>query len=480
MNIVLEGLLKHATEHPDWTAAVDQEGSVTTFAGMDEASSRVAWYLREQGIGREKVVVIKMPRCAAYIAVMLGVMKVGAAYLCVEGDLKQERLEANMRDTKASMLFTTREWIASQEADPLPVSEWATPDEHDLAFVCSTSGSTGNPKAAAQEYGVYDTIIESEDKALLHYMQGEDGSYTPLNKCIPGHMIFISSIMVITSAICHGCPIYFPQDGMAHDTARLAEYIRDNDIHFIYLTSSGVKKLQEHKGLPLKIAHTGGEVASGLHSEEFDIMNCYSMSEIGYILLSFYIREPFETTPVGYPLEGAELRLVDIDRHPVDDFGILCVRVPYFRGYLGMPERTRNSFIELDGKRFFVTGDVTEIDDQGRYVIRGRYGDTIEILGVVVEPSQVEAEAMHVAPELGQVAARGFTADDGTNYLALYYVADEMIPKREFRRKFAHATPHLKPSVFIRVDEFPLTSGGKIFRRGLPVPVAEDFLAGGI
>ena len=480
MNIILEKLLHHATEHPTWTAAVDQEGSVTTFAGMDEASSRVAWYLREQGIGRDDVVVIKMPRCAAYIAAMIGVMKVGAAYLCVEGDLNPERLEANMRDTQARMLFTTREWINSQEADPLPCEQWADPDDHDLAFVCSTSGSTGNPKAAAQEYGVYEQIIQSEDKALLHYMEHADGSYTPLKKCIPGAMIFISSVMVITSAIVHGCPIYFPPDGMAHDTPRLAEYIRENDINFIYLTSSGVKKLQAHHGLPLVIAHTGGEVASGLHSEEFDIMNCYSMSEIGYILLSFYIEEPFETTPVGYPLEGIELRLVDEERNPVERFGILCVEVPFFRGYLGNAALTERSFVEMDGKRFLVTGDVTEIDDEGRYVIRGRFGDTIEIDGHVVEPSQVEAEAMRIAPELGQVAARGFSDDADRNYLCLYYVSDKLIPKSRFRELFKDATPYLKPKVFIRVDEFPLTSGGKIFRRGLPVPIAEDFLAGGI
>lgn len=479
MRSILDQLRITVAEHGDWPAVVDQDGTTTTYAQLDELSSRVANSLVKLGIGIEDTIAIKMPRCMEYLAAELAVMKAGAAYVPLHESLAQERVDVNVAECKCKLLITPREFRVLAREEPLPPEQWVRAGEHDIAFVCYSSGSTGNPKAAAQEYGCYDLILAAEDEVLLPFMEQPDGTRKPLRKALPSAFIFISSVMIVMSSVYHECILYLPPDEILRDMDALAQYFRDNQIEYVYMTSSSIRKLQDMENLPLRTTHTGAEVASGLANTNFEILNCYSMSELGYIVCGFDITEPLEVTPVGKPKLGTELVLINANHEVVDDIGILCVCVPYFRGYLGLPGRNRESFVEIGGRWFFITNDIAEVDADGVYTIRGRHDDTIEIAGRLVEPSQVEAEVQRLFPELGPVAARGFHDEDQNGYLAVYYVADEVIPVEEFRRRFVgRAKPYLLPRVFVRVDEFPLTSSGKIARRVLDMPLAPEFELG--
>ena len=90
---------------------------------------------------------------------------------------------------------------------------------------------------------------------------------------------------------------------------------------------------------------------------------------------------------------------------------------------------------------------------------------------------------MRCIPELGPVAARGFSDVGGNNYLCVYYIADREWTRDEIRAHLEGPTPikpHLYPRLFIRVDEFPYTPSSKVARRALPVPIEEDFERGGL
>ena len=61
-----------------------------------------------------------------------------------------------------------------------------------------------------------------------------------------------------------------------------------------------------------------------------------------------------------------------------------------FKGYWGHPEATAAAFIELDGKRFFRTGDLGRMDDEGYFFITDRLKRMINASGFKVWPSEVE------------------------------------------------------------------------------------------
>jgi fatty-acyl-CoA synthase len=64
---------------------------------------------------------------------------------------------------------------------------------------------------------------------------------------------------------------------------------------------------------------------------------------------------------------------------------------PVFKGYWKRPDATAQAFIELDGKRFFRTGDLGRIDEDGYFFITDRLKRMINASGFKVWPAEVEA-----------------------------------------------------------------------------------------
>ena len=96
---------------------------------------------------------------------------------------------------------------------------------------------------------------------------------------------------------------------------------------------------------------------------------------------------------VGLPLPGVEARVAHPETGtelPPGDTGMLEVRGPnVFKGYWGMPEKTKEEF-RPDG--FFITGDLARIDADGYIMIVGRARDLVISGGFNVYPKEVESE----------------------------------------------------------------------------------------
>lgn len=97
---------------------------------------------------------------------------------------------------------------------------------------------------------------------------------------------------------------------------------------------------------------------------------------------------------LGMPIFGVDSRIVDPDtlaELPPGEAGEIVTCGPMlFKGYWGHPEATAQAFIELDGKRFFRTGDLGRIDDDGYFFITDRLKRMINASGFKVWPSEVE------------------------------------------------------------------------------------------
>ncbi len=94
---------------------------------------------------------------------------------------------------------------------------------------------------------------------------------------------------------------------------------------------------------------------------------------------------------MGFPLPGVEVKVCDPATGaelPRGEIGVLEVRGPnVFKGYWRMPEKTREELRE-DG--FFITGDLSLIDDQGYVQIVGRGKDLIISGGYNIYPKEIE------------------------------------------------------------------------------------------
>ena len=95
---------------PDHTAVVFKDRKYT-YKELDEISDRLGKYIASQGIGREDVVSILIPRCEYMAIAPMGVIKAGAAYQPLDPTYPKDRLMYMLEDSAAKLLIADRELL---------------------------------------------------------------------------------------------------------------------------------------------------------------------------------------------------------------------------------------------------------------------------------------------------------------------------------------------------------------------------------
>jgi fatty-acyl-CoA synthase len=98
---------------------------------------------------------------------------------------------------------------------------------------------------------------------------------------------------------------------------------------------------------------------------------------------------------LGIPFIGVDARVIDpitLQEVPQGEQGEIIIHGPQvFKGYWKRPDATQEAFIEHDGKRFFRSGDLGRIDEEGYFFITDRLKRMINASGFKVWPAEVEA-----------------------------------------------------------------------------------------
>ena len=98
---------------------------------------------------------------------------------------------------------------------------------------------------------------------------------------------------------------------------------------------------------------------------------------------------------LGIPFMSTEARVIDPETGadvPQGEQGEIVVHGPeVFDGYWKRPDATAQVFMEIDGKRFFRTGDLGHVDEDGYYFITDRLKRMINASGFKVWPAEVES-----------------------------------------------------------------------------------------
>lgn len=440
-------------------AVVDHDGErSTTYRQFYENCKKVNAYLRKKGIGTEDTVAIHVPRGMEYMAVRVGVIMAGAAWVSLEDMMGPERIAFVMKDFNCKLEFSMQCWDEAMKEAPCAEIKIAKP--HDLAFYIYTSGSTGNPKGIAQEYGVYKNLIEGTCDFVEPYSNPPSqfahvipesyagGAYITLGELISGNTVHVLSF------------------GFLRDIKGLAQYFATHCIDTTFMTPEFLKAMQKIPGFTLRACFTGGEIVADVYSSEFDIINVYGSSEFGYPMSLFTLDKSYSNTPIGYATCNSDIILIDENGNEADE-GVFCIALPFFRGYNKVSDENR--FVEHNGKKYFKASDYAKRDPDGKYTILGRVDSMVKINGNRIDPAEIESAAKS-ALSLEFCVVKAFEKN-GSVRLGLYYKDEKVIDSAEAAKKLESYLPiFMIPSFFAKLDDIPFNANGKVDKLALKEP----------
>ncbi|MDO5435128.1 MAG: AMP-binding protein [Clostridia bacterium] len=460
--------------------ALRSVGEVTkslTFREADEYSGRVYAWLKANGYGKEDFVMICLPRGIMTGVCVLGILKAGAAFVIVEDNYAPERISFIEKDCGCKLKIDAALLLEIMKTPPLSGHEQADP--HDAAYAVYTSGTTGNPKGVLHEYGNISEYLESgnnEGKILI--APGDVFALiAPLN--------FIASAMTFFGTLSRGATMIILPYVITRDAKQLIRVLNAEMVTTMFMPAAYVR-LYDNWSPYLKRVLFGSEPANGLSLNGVELYNVYGMSECGFDVCSFRIDHAYPQAPIGKPQFDKRVFLLDENGQPAEKgaMGELCVDDPYVRGYINLPEKTAQVFV--DG--VYHTGDLARMDENGLLTIVGRKDDMIKINGNRIEPAEIEACCRKVLG-VRTVVAKGFSNTQRA-WICLYYLNKEAaaaglldesgalkLSVDAIRKQLDRMLPYyMIPTYYVGLDALPLNPNGKLNKKALESPAADEFM----
>eukprot|EP00873_Tetraselmis_striata_P016795 jgi/Tetstr1/437059/TSEL_025819.t1 len=498
----------HVQDHvriaPDAPAIRDGALSLS-YRELDAWANATATALVDLGVRPGDRVALVLERSAVAVCAMLAAMKAGAVYVPVDLAYPAERIRFMLDDSQCAAVLT--DGSRPLDAPGLPVLSLSPADAtsapaasapertigaDDPVYMIYTSGSTGRPKGVPILHrGVHGLLFGND------YYAAKPGDRFLQTAPIA----FDASVFDIWGALANGAELVFYRERIP-TAATLGAAIADHRITTLWLTPSvfnGIAAEDPRIFAGVRQLVLGGEPLSPHHVRllydavpDITVINGYGPTENSDFTCCYRVPRDLAADalriPVGHPIGGDELFILDDDGRPVADgeTGVLHIAGTRLTpGYHNRPELTGAAFRPHPhdpARQVYATGDLARRTEQGLYDVLGRRDDQVKVRGHRVELPEINA-ALERHPMVRQAAAALKQLPSGENGVCAYLVAEEgsTPTPAELRRFLAQSLPdYMIPSLFVALPALPLTPNGKLDRAALPdLDTAARLPAGG-
>jgi fatty-acyl-CoA synthase len=416
------------------------EGHETTFAELDERSSRCAQALIDAGVKPGDRVATLCKNTDAFPVLWFGAMKARACAVPLNTRLAAPEIGAILRDSGACVLVFGPEfagvvesieaacpdlrllvvfemghaalsnfadWIGAFPAvDPLLHA-----DPSDDVIQLYTSGTTGLPKGVPLTHA--NCLAQCEVGQQLHYGRWDEGKSALL--ALP--VFHVAGAIVAMLAVSQGCRAVMVREIVP---AELARVIAEQRVAYAFLTPTVIHMIlavpesadADFSALE-QIFYGASPISEDLLRRAMARFPCafsqvYGMTEATGVVTSLAPEAHVsgKLLSCGRPVPGVELRVLDAMGNDVKqgEVGEVAVRgAGVMRGYWRQPEATATA---LDAAGWYRTGDAGWVDGDGDLFIYDRVKDMIVSGGENVYPAEVE-NAIDGHPDVAEVAVIG-------------------------------------------------------------------------
>lgn len=354
------------------------------------------------------------------------------------------------------------------------------PNINDLAIIQYTGGTTGVSKGA-----------ELSHRNLIANMEGISAWFLPALKhdiprtilaALPLYHIFALTVNVFSSLKLgyHNILIPNPRDQKALlkdlKANKLFIFVGVNTLFNALINNEDFRNNVDFSNLKVSIA--GGMALQATIARQWhEITGCtiaegYGLSETSPVLTVNPINGGERLGSIGLPFPSTIIKILKEDGTwgEPGEIGEICAWGPQvMKGYYKRPKETEEVFItDEDGKKYFKTGDIGLMEEDGFFKIVDRKKDMILVSGFNVYPNEIE-EVISQHPKVLEVACIGVPDPKSTEAVKIFVVKkDDSLTKEELLTfSKDNLTGYKRPKHVEFRDDLPKTNVGKILRKDL-------------
>jgi len=482
---------RRVAESPDSVALVSGSAYLTA-RELDIRANGIAHRLKKSGVGNESIVIVMTKRSPVLFAALLGVLKAGAAFLPLDPGTPIDRAKFTAEKSGAAAVIAGKEYrryfdgvktfFSEEEIAAIPAAELPPETEcslSSLAYIIFTSGTTGVPKGVMIENHTICGFIEKLGRVM---------DFSPgMNTLCAASIAFDIFIMESFPPLMHGGTVVLAGDGDMRIPENLSRLIKEHNVNSLMFMPSRMQLLlagglgDSLKGI--KQIMLGGEALTENLTKKLraytgaEIFNFYGPTE-ATIAATYKKIDGVSKITIGRPMRGVQAYILAPD-------GSLAVRGTggelaitgdcLARGYIGDEEKTAAVFVPdpfNPNKKVYLTGDLVRLTDNSEIDYIGRRDNQVKIRGYRIELDGIKARIAAI-PGISDCAVAALDDEARGKYLCAYICGEKIPPHQEIRAALSRTLPHyMIPSYFVELPALPVTQGGKLDVKALPMPTA--------
>lgn len=491
----------HAEKNPDGIAVRTRDKSIT-YKELSVLSGKVANYLSIQGVGHNDIVALSIGRSPELIVSMVGVLKLGAGFLSLSRSLPEQRIQYLLNDSNPKCILTDDvNLLAVQGVETNHYKEavkcdepFALLDDFDnaetLAYLIYTSGTTGHPKGVQISQR---SLINTVTSLKHNFSDDFNSSDICLSLTNASFDVYLSEVFI---ALFNGAELYLTPDDDELTPSGIAKLIEQYEVTFSYVPPSllhglceQIELLPTSNPISLNKLFMGVEPISAQTLDTIyqtipgvNVVNAYGPTETTIFSTAYRCNDDasyVSPLPIGKPILNTKVFIVDkyFQPSPIGLVGDLYIGGSGLSlGYLNASDEENARFMPSpfdSAEKLYKTGDRARWLANGNIQFLGRADSQLKIRGYRIEPGEVE-KALTQHTEIKQAVVIGLKVEQ---ILIAYYTSLDELPNGELRTHLMASLPeYMIPSIFIHLDEIPLTSHGKVDVKALSQPDITAYL----
>lgn len=391
---IVSAFEKAATNTPDIVAIIDGDFEIS-YRQLNAQANQLASFLKKQFINFQKPIAVFIPKSHWYLLACITSLKTGRAYVHIDSEYSEETILQVLKDSEPELILTVslmKDKTAKTSFKRIFIDEVVFSDENPgnseisidseaTAIIGYTSGTTGTPKGVAVShraclYAFCKFWQEVQDVNLKNRF---------------GYLTYLAWD-ALSPLIFNATGIVMPDD-VSPDFSKTLDCIQQHKINHIFFTPSLLNKLLTEASPGkvndafkwLNIVWLGGEIVQKdlilkmrNRFPQICLLNNYGPTEF-FVVSQGNLDVDDAKKPLGVPAGRIlpEVCYILLDENLNDvtaaGAGFLCVSGPAIaNGYVNNEALTRQKFLPINDKIYYLTGDYSQVLPNGEVTILAR------------------------------------------------------------------------------------------------------------